>query len=55
MKKLNLKSMIETYQNASDADEAQTIWHAFYNMYALGFISWDVWSKFYDKCHALEF
>lgn len=55
MKKLNLKTMIETYKNAGSAEEADRIWTTFRQMYYLDFISWDMWSKFFDACHAIEF
>lgn len=55
MKKLNLKTMIETYKNAGSAEEADRIWTTFRQMYYLDFISWDTWSKFFDACHAIEF
>jgi hypothetical protein len=55
MKKLNLKTMIATYKNSLNAEDAENVWNTFHQMYELDFISWDTWSKFFDECHAIEF
>ena len=55
MKKLNLKTMIATYKNSLNAEDAESVWNTFRQMYELGFISWETWSKFFDECHAIEF
>ena len=51
MKNLNLKNMKETLVNYSECQtEFDRIWHAFYEMVCLGFISQDTWRMFYDQC-----
>ena len=51
MKNLNLKNMKETLVNYSECQSGfDRIWHAFYEMVCLGFISQDTWRKFYDQC-----
>lgn len=51
MKNLNLKNMKETLVNYSECQsEFDRIWHAFYEMVCLGFISQDTWRKFYEQC-----
>ena len=51
MKNLNLKNMKETLVNYSECQsEFDRIWHAFYEMACMGFISQDTWKKFYDQC-----
>ena len=44
---LNLKNMKKRYFQ-SNADE--NVWNAFYKMYAMGFISMEVWNKFFEAC-----
>ena len=52
VKALNLKNMKETIINYSaDQNEFNKIWDTFYNMYCVGFISLDTWSKFFEQCH----
>lgn len=48
---LNLKNMKETIVNYSgDQKEFDKIWDAFWQMAIIGFISQDIWKKFYDQC-----
>lgn len=47
MKSLNLKNMIEMYYRAYANEK---VWDAFYQMYLLGFISFETWDKFIDAC-----
>lgn len=50
-KALNMKNMKETIVNYSgDQKEFDKIWDAFYQMACIGFISNDVWEKFYNQC-----
>lgn len=51
MKNLNLKNMKETLVNYSGCQsEFDKIWHTFYELTCLDFISQDTWRKFYDCC-----
>ena len=51
VKALNMKNMKETIVNYSgDQKEFDKIWDAFYQMACIGFISNDVWEKFYKQC-----
>ena len=54
MKNLNLKNMKETLVNYSEfQSEFDRIWHTFYEMACMGFISQDTWKKFYEQCKGL--
>lgn len=50
-KVLNLKNMKETIVNYSESqEEFDKIWDGFYQMACIGFISQDIWEKFFDQC-----
>lgn len=44
---LNLKNMMQRY-HTSHADDK--VWDAFFQMYSMGFISYETWMKFFEKC-----
>lgn len=45
---LTVKNMIREYYNAkADMD---TVWNTFHSMYLMNFITWEEWSKFFEKC-----
>ena len=46
-KKLNVKGMVEAYKESKCNDE---IWLSLHNMYTYSFITWETWTKFYNKC-----
>lgn len=46
-KALNLKNMSETYKQMECNN---SLWHSFYNLQLAGFISYELWSEFYDMC-----
>ena len=49
-KALNLKNMKEALVNYSGTqDELYKIWHMFHEMEVLGFISPNLWERFYDE------
>lgn len=51
MKNINLKNMKETLVNYSGCQsEFDRIWHVFYEMACMGFISQDTWKKFFEQC-----
>lgn len=49
---LNFKNMVEQYKKYECSFE---LWEAYYTMHVSGFISEDLWNKFYDKCHCWTF
>lgn len=51
-KALNLKNMKETLVNYCEGNQVELdkIWHNFYEMACLGFISMETWRKFFDQC-----
>lgn len=50
-KALNLKNMKEAIINYSGSqEEFDKIWDAFYQMSCVGFISQDIWIKFFNQC-----
>ncbi len=51
-KKLNLKQMMNTYAETQCDNE---VWRSFYVLYKCGFITRELWVKFYDKCKSWHY
>lgn len=52
-KSLTTKEMVNTIQKAG-FNERERVWTTFWNMNCMGFITDEMWDKFYAKCKDIE-